>query len=123
MEEEHEPFNDVESLREKLVELSEKDLIQQTKKFLMDKRRCTERVMRKTMSEYQERRRKMAKSKMASALVCVAPRLMEKSCVICFKEVFYYHYLKISFSTKITANEDTMFCIMEPGADLGFFKP
>lgn len=84
-EDEHDEFDDVETLREELVELSERNLIVQTKKFLMDKRRCTERVMRKIMAEYEDRRKKSAKAKMAIALVGVVPSLMEKSGIVWFK--------------------------------------
>lgn len=98
--------DDVETLREKLVELSERKLIQQVRKFLMDRRRCTERVLRKIMSEYEERRRNFAKFELARAFVCVIPSMMEKSGVFTFVDGAQ------NFSTKIIDDENTMFCIM-----------
>ena len=86
MEHEVNSVDDVKTLREKLVELSNRNLIQQSKKHLMDKRRCTEKVLRKIMAEYEEKRTKTAKAEMAFALVGLLPSLIEKSGVFWFKD-------------------------------------
>ena len=99
--------DDVETLREKLVELSNRNLISQTKKHLMDKRRCTEKVLRKIMAEYEERCTKSAKAEMAFALVGLLPSLIEKSGMFLFKDAAQ------NFSAKIIADKNTMFCIMD----------
>ena len=100
-------FDDVETLREKLVELSEINIIVQTKKFLMNKKRCTELVLRKNMTEYEERRKKLAKTEMAISLVSVIPAFMEWSRYFWFKDGAE------SFSEKIMADENIMFCITD----------
>ena len=114
---ENDMFDDVETLREKLVELSERDLIVQTKKFLMDKRRCTEKVMRKIMAEYEDKRRKSAKAEMAIALVGIVPSLIEKSGIVPSliekSGIVRLEDGAQSFSAKILADKNTMFCITD----------
>ena len=48
--------DDVEALRKKLLELVEQGEIKQIKAFLMNKKKATEKVMKKIMSEYLEKR-------------------------------------------------------------------
>ena len=100
-------FDDVETLREKLVKLSERNLIQRSKKHLMDKRRCTERVLRKIMTEYEEKRSKTAKAEMAYALVMSLPGLIEWSGIIWFKDG------SEKFSASLVSDTNTMECITE----------
>ena len=85
---EHEVNNvdNIETLRKKLVELSNRNLFPQTKKYLMDKRRCTEKVLRKIMAKYEGRCTKSAKAEMALALVGLFLSLIEKSGMFWFKD-------------------------------------
>ena len=99
--------DDVETLCEKLVELSNRNLIKQSKKHLMDKRRCTEKVLRKIMAEYEEKRTRTAKAEMAFAIVGLLPSLIEKSGMFWFKDG------AAQFNTSVISDEYTLFCIMD----------
>ena len=73
----------------------------------MDKRCCTEKVLRKIMAEYEERRTKSAKAEMALALVGLSPSLIEKSGMFWFKDGAQ------NFSADSMDDKNTMFCIMD----------
>ena len=76
--------DDVEALRKKLLELSEQGEIKQTKAFLANKKKATEKVMKKIMGEYLEKKDRLAKMEMSIALVSLLPNLVEKIGVIKF---------------------------------------
>ena len=97
---------DVEELCEK-IDLSERGLIVQTRKHLMNKMHCNQRVLRKIVAEYEEQRAKAAKAVMAVALVGAVPTLLEKSGVLKFKSGAG------ELSAKIFGDENTMFRIMD----------
>ena len=50
--------DDVEELRKKLMLLSEQGEIKHTKAFLSNKKKCNEKVMKKIMSEYSEKKQR-----------------------------------------------------------------
>ena len=74
--------DDVEALRKKLLELSEQGEIKQTKAFLTNKKKATEKVMKKILTEYTAQKERVAKVKMSITLVSLLPRLVEKLGVI-----------------------------------------
>ena len=76
----------MEQLRKKLLELFEAGEIKQTKTFLNNKKRCTEKVMKKILKDYAEKRQRIAKVEISIALVFVLPNLIEKSGIISFKD-------------------------------------
>ena len=49
-------LDDVEELQKRLIPLSEEGEIKQTKAFLNNKKRCTEKVMEKILKEYAEKK-------------------------------------------------------------------
>ena len=98
--------NDVEELLE-LLELSEAGEIKQTKTFLNNKKRCREKVMKKFLKDYAEKKQRIAKMEMFIALVTVFPNLIGKSGILSFKNC------TDKFSAQILANENTMFCISD----------
>ena len=99
--------DDVEELRKKLIELSEAGEIRQTKTFLNNKKRCTEKIIKKILKDYAEKRQRIAKMEMSIALASVLPNLIEKSGVITFKDGAE------KFSAQILGDENTMFCISD----------
>ena len=76
--------------------------------------------MKKIMSEYVEKKQKITKMEMSVAFVTLIPSLIEKSGVLVFKGGH------ASYSAKILADENTMFCIADlmPCCDGGgyYFK-
>ena len=76
----------MEELQKKLLELSDAGEIKQTKTSLNNKKRCTEKVMKKILKDYAEKRQRIAKMEMSIALVSVLPNLIEKSGIISFKD-------------------------------------
>ena len=99
--------DDVEELRKKLLELSEAGEIKQKKTFLNNKKRCTEKVMKNILRDYAEKRQRVTKMEMSIALVSVLPNLIEKSCIISFKDG------ADKFSAEILKDENTMFSISD----------
>ena len=99
--------DDVEELQKKLLELSDAGEIKQTKTFLNKKKRCTEKVVKKILKDYAEKRQRIAKMEMSIALVSVLPNLIEKSGIISFKDG------ADKFSAEIMKDESTMFCISD----------
>ena len=100
-------FEDDVALRKKLLGLSEVGEIKQTKTFLNNKKRCTEKVMKKILKDYAEKRQRIAKMEMSIALVSVLPNLIEKSGIISFKDG------ADKFSAEMLRDENTMFCISD----------
>ena len=99
--------DDVEALRKKLLELSEQGEIKTTKAFLSNKKKATEKVMKKIMSEYVAQKERVAKMEMSIALVSLLPILVEKLGVIKFKDG------SAVFSQTILEDENSMFCIAD----------
>ena len=110
---------DLEKLRSELIELSERGEIKHTKVFLSNKKKCTESVMKQIMAEYIEKRQKQSKSEFAVVFVTLLPSLLEKAGV-------HFRGGHESFSSKVLADENTMFVIadMMPACDGGgyYFK-
>ena len=52
---------DVEAFRKKLLELSEQGEIKQTKAFLANKKKATEKVIKKILAEYTAQKERVAK--------------------------------------------------------------
>ena len=100
------PVEDVEKLREELLDLSEKGEIKETKVFLKSKK-CTEDVLKRIMAEYVERTRRLSKMLMSISFVKLVPDLIEKFGVLSFKGGHD------KFSAKILADENTMFVIAD----------
>ena len=73
----------------------------------MDKRWCNEKVLRKIIAEYEEKRTKTKKAEMAFALVGLLPSLMEESGMFWFKDG------ADKFSASVISDENTMFCMMD----------
>ena len=113
------PVEDVEKLREELLDLSEKGEIKESKVFLRSKK-CTEDVMKRIMAEYVEKTRRMSKMLMSISFVKLVPDLLEKFGVLTFKGGHD------KFSAKILTDENTMFVIadMMPCCESGgyYFK-
>ena len=99
--------DDVEKLRKKLLELSEQGEIKRTKAFLTNKKKATEKVMKKILDEYTAQKERVAKVKMSITLVSLLSCLVEKSGVIKSKDG------AAVFSQKILEDENSMFCITE----------
>ena len=99
--------DDVEQLQKKLLELSMAGEIKHTKTFLNNKKRCTEKVMKKILRDYAEKRQRIAKMEMSIALVSVLLNLIEISGIISFKDGAQ------KFSAEILRDENTMFCISD----------
>ena len=57
------PVDDIEKLRDELIALSEQGEINFTKTFLNNRKKCTETVMKKIMSEYVEKKKRASKMK------------------------------------------------------------
>ena len=89
------------------MELSEQGEIKTTKAFLTNKKKATEKVMKKILSEYLERKDRQAKMEMSIALVSLFPNLIEKFGIIKFKDG------SSVFSQKILEDDNTMFCIAD----------
>ena len=100
------PVEDVEKLRDELIDLSEKGEIKESKAFLRSKK-CTEDVMKRIMGEYVEKRQRMSKMLMAISFVKLLPDLLEKFGALSFKGGHD------KFSSKILADENTMFVIAD----------
>ena len=98
------PVEDVEKLREELLDLSEKGEIKETKVFLKSKK-CD--VLKKIMAEYVEKTRRLSKMLMSISFVKLVPDLVEKFGVLSFKGGHD------KFSAKILADENTMFVIAD----------
>ena len=99
--------DDVEALRKRLSDLSEQGEIKTTKTFLSNKKKATEKVMKKILGEYLEKKDRQAKMEMSIALVSLFPNLIEKFGMIKFKDG------SAIFSQKIIEDENTMFCIVD----------
>ena len=97
----------VETLRKKLLDLSEQGEIKTTKAFLMNKKKATEKVMKKILGEYLEKKDRLAKMEMSIALLSLFPNLIEKFGIIKFKDG------STVFSQKILEDKNTMFCIAD----------
>ena len=87
--------------------MSEGGKIKQTKAFLNNEKKCTEKVMKKILKEYAEKRQRIAKMEMSIALVTVPPNLIEKSGILSFKDG------ADKFSAQILGDKNTMFCISD----------
>ena len=99
--------DDVEALRKRLLELSDAGEIKTTKAFLNNKKKASEKVMKKILSEYLEKKNKEARMELACSIVSLLPYLIEKVEIIKFKDG------ADKFSAKILAEENTMFCIAD----------
>ena len=66
-----------------------------------------EKVMKKILRDYAEKRQRIAKMEISIALVSVLPNLIEKSGIITFKDG------ADKFSGEIMKDENTMFCISD----------
>ena len=99
--------DDVEALRKRLLELSEAGEIKTTKAFLNNKKKASEKVMKKILNEYLEKKNKEAKMELACSIVSLLPYLIEKVEIIKFKDGAE------KFSAKILAEQNTMFCIAD----------
>ena len=100
------PVEDIEKLREELLDLSEKGEIKETKVFLKSKK-CTEDVLKRIMAEYVEKKQKLSKMLMSVTLVKLLPDLLEKTGYVHFKDGH------ASFSSKVLADENTMSVIAD----------
>ena len=78
--------DDVEALRKKLLELSKQGEIKTTKAFLNNKKKANEKVMKKIMGEYLEKKDRQAKMEMSIAFVSLLPNLIEKVGIVKFKD-------------------------------------
>ena len=99
--------DDVEALRKRLLDLAEAGEIKNTKAFLSNKKKSTEKVMKKILSEYLEKKGREARMELAVSIVSLVPYLIEKVEIIKFKDG------ADKFSSKILAEENTMFCIAD----------
>ena len=78
--------DDVEALRKRLLDLSEQGEKKPTKAFLSNKKKATEKVMKKILDEYLEKKDRQAKMGMSIALVSLFSNLKEKFGIINFKD-------------------------------------
>ena len=99
--------DDVEALRKRLLDLSEAGEIKTTKAFLNNKKKASEKAMRKILNEYVEKKNREARMELAVSIVKLLPYLIEKVEIIKFKDG------SDKFSMKILAEENTMFCIAD----------
>ena len=97
--------DDVEALRKKLLNLFEQGEIKTTKAFLNNKKKATEKVMKKMMEEYNELKSNQARVEMAITLVSLLPSLIDKFGIIKFKNG------ASDFSDKILADANCMHCL------------
>ena len=104
------PVEDVEKLREELLDLAEKGEIKESKVFLKSKK-CTEDVMKRIMAEYVEKTRRLSKMMMAIQLVKFGPGFLEMFGDWTGMMKFRYGHDK--FSAKILSDENTMSVIAE----------
>ena len=96
--------DDVEAMRKRLLDLSEQGEIKTTKAFLSNKKKATEKVMKKILGEYLEKKDRQAKMEMSIALVSLFPNLIEKFGIIKFKDG------SAVFSQKILEDNNTIYC-------------
>ena len=100
------PIEDIEKLRDELIDLSEKGEIKETKVFLKSKK-CTEDVLKRIMAEYAEKMLRLSRMLMATHFVKLLPDLLEKFGALSFKNGH------ASYSSKILADENTMSVIAD----------
>ena len=99
--------DDVEALRKRLLDLAEAGEIKNTKAFLTNKKKSTEKVMKKILNEYLEKKGREARMELACSIVSLLPYLIEKVEIIKFKGGAE------KFSAKILAENNTMYCIAD----------